>query len=76
MSTLYVTPQEFGMIMDWTRLQEWEYVERVLARWPFLRARLYDDIHVRVVYPDMLDASEPRMRLPRLVGRYVVVFKS
>ncbi len=71
---LYVTPGEYRDISEWTLLRESEYLARVLEKWPLLWDHLYENIDLRVVWPD--DRSTPLYRFdlnPRGV-RFRVVF--
>lgn len=82
--TLYVTPQEYSDILRWSMLPENEYMTEVLGRWPQLRLHLYEEIVVRVVYPDMVQGEEQRImrrlslpiqdQIGSATGKYRVVF--
>jgi hypothetical protein len=74
-TTLHVTPEEYNLVQDWARLQEWEYVEKVTGRWPFLRNHFYENIEVKVVWPDMV-ATDGRWLRPLQLPRYRIVFAS
>jgi hypothetical protein len=72
---LYVTPQEYQDIAEWTRLDESEYLALVLERWPSLWDHLYENIDLVVVWPD--DRTSPLYRFDLNPGsaRYRVVFR-